>query len=78
MIGEQATRFPKSSLHELLTVLCDRSFPSHDPDSKKYRMRIPLNSPGHSALNSPPRSTVLAHPWGTRTRSVGSIEHCRA
>lgn len=26
------------------------------------RLRIPLNSPGHSALNSPPCSRVLAHP----------------
>jgi hypothetical protein len=25
-------------------------------------LRIPLNSPGHSALNSPRQSTVLAHP----------------
>jgi hypothetical protein len=26
------------------------------------QLRIPLNSPGHSALNSPPCSRVLAHP----------------
>jgi hypothetical protein len=39
---------------------------SHGSSSRRPqwrdRLRIPLNSPGHSALNSPPCSRVLAHP----------------
>jgi hypothetical protein len=56
-LHELAAKQASVSDHTLVQ-LCE----NWSDDTVVSSLRIPLNSPGHSALNSPPHSRVLAHP----------------